>query len=113
MRPATDMAGQRIGDVTVLSRAGTRRGKDATWLVAMPCGHETVVTGHKLRCAKGGRVRCPSCSPHTARGRVSWGPNVIVEPGRCPVRICRRCANLPHRRQHPRCEACGLEASHD
>ena len=53
-----DRTGQRFSRLLVLSRAGSDRKKNATWLCVCDCGNESVVAGHQLA---GGRTKSCGC----------------------------------------------------
>jgi hypothetical protein len=51
-----DMAGQRIGKLTVIDRAGNEKNGNALWRCRCDCGKEVIASGHRLR--RGERKSC-------------------------------------------------------
>lgn len=71
-RQAVDMLGQRRGDFVVLSRAA-KRGKHANWVCQhLRCGHETIVSGIRLRARP--PVYCDYCRPPKRDEPKRWIP---------------------------------------
>lgn len=57
MRP-TEMAGRRVGQLTVLERAGSSAQRQALWLCICSCGNKTTVPGFRLRDGTTGSCGC-------------------------------------------------------
>lgn len=61
-----DMAGQRFGNVVVLSLAGRTKAQKRTWTCRCDCGREFVAAGGNL---KSGRSRSCGCYRNAAQGK--------------------------------------------
>ncbi|MGI6014046.1 MAG: hypothetical protein ACOX7K_07150 [Oscillospiraceae bacterium] len=62
-RAAEDLTGQVFGDLTVLSRAESQKGRTC-WLCRCNCGKETVVAAYQL---KSGKTRSCGCRRYTGK----------------------------------------------
>lgn len=101
-----DMTGQTVAGVKVLERL-TNIGGSARWQCRCECGATFVVLGFALRASDraGTRARCSTCRPR----RTGIGSRRAPTPKRPgSARICRVCANLPHRVTGLRCRSCNL-----
>lgn len=100
-RDLVDMAGQRVGDWTVLryvgpgfAKTGTRLG--ALWLCRCACGREARISGVRLR--QGHSKRCNACRLQQTTLPAS-------------ERRCRWCGRATKRQGWRECSACSKSAS--
>lgn len=63
-----DLTGKRFGRLTVLARAGSDSGKNATWFCRCDCGNEVVVVGSNMRC---GDTRSCGCLRREMQSRAA------------------------------------------
>jgi hypothetical protein len=55
------IVGERIGRLTVLSRAGSSKRQKALWLCGCDCGGHVIRVAHYLKERRGKRTACPAC----------------------------------------------------
>ena len=94
MTPPIDMIGQRFGRWAVLARAGSRYGRQPTWLCRCDCGTERIVLGASLRSGNSRSCRCLSRELTAVRSkRHGWHGT----PTYCSwASMLTRCTNPRH-----------------